>query len=81
MPTQRLPRTRDLGFNWKIKIKLVSKEVLRAMGCEGLPGAWSVDDLTIFIDKTISSSRKQETYWHELYHALADIELRARGGI
>ena len=81
MPSKRIPKTTHLGYGWKVSIHLVSKEVMTAMGCPGIPGAWDVDKMTIFIEKSISSARKQEVYWHELYHALADIEVRARGGI
>jgi len=77
----RVPRTRDLGFGWKVYIKQVGPDIFKAFNCPGLPGIWMVDDKTIYIDKRISYQKKIEVYFHELIHAVADFEVRARGGI
>jgi Zn-dependent peptidase ImmA (M78 family) len=77
----RIPRTKDMGFGWRIFIKQITPESMKAMSSDPLPGLWMVDDMTIYIDKNMSYQRKMETYFHELLHAIADIELRARGGI
>lgn len=75
----RIPKTKDLGFGKKIFIKQVHPDILKAMNCSNLPGCWMVDDMTIYLDKTINYQYKMETYFHELIHAVTDIEVRSRG--
>jgi hypothetical protein len=76
-----VPRTRDLGFGYKIAIKPVSPAMMKAMGCDGWAGAWVADEMTIYLDKSMSLIRKAEAYFHELGHAVSDMQIKVRGGI
>lgn len=79
--TKRLKRSIDFSGGWKVNIKLISRDELTKMNDEYVPGCWDVDTMTVYIDRAISFQRKLETLFHELQHAIPDIELRCRGGI
>jgi hypothetical protein len=54
---------------------------MTAMGCPGWAGAWVSDEMTIYIDQKMSYARKAEAYFHELGHAVSDMQVAIRGGI
>ena len=36
-------------------------------------GAWRADTKTIYLDKALSSVKKNRAYWHEIMHCLVDM--------
>jgi Zn-dependent peptidase ImmA (M78 family) len=71
----------NLGFGYKVTVKVLSPAMMKVMGCDGWAGVWMADDNAIYIDKSMSLARKQEAFFHELGHAVNDMSVRAKGGI
>ena len=40
--------------------------------CEDTDGCWMVDDMTIYVCKSLPARRKRYVYAHELLHAVHD---------
>ena len=76
----RIPRRVRLGLKHVVVVKCVKPSVLYGMleekerpREERSLGAWMVDDMTIYIQSTLSLEEKWRTYLHELLHAIHDI--------
>ena len=71
-PPKRLP----ILDKW-VEVRQVSSEELKDVVADndGALGAWDHDTLTIYLLKTLPSSKKQRTYYHEMLHCLIDLFL------
>lgn len=71
----------DFGFGRKAIIKRVnSAEMIKHYG-EDVAGCWDSKIQTIYINKSLSMQRQIKAYWHELHHALVDLQLDDEGGV
>jgi hypothetical protein len=81
----RLPQAVTLGHGYTVRVAMLTQSEMMEVADEdeiGLTaGCWSVEDLTIFIDGTMSRQRQWATYFHELLHAVHDIAENHRGDI
>lgn len=81
----RLPKRHVLGPGYIVKVVEVAPDVLRHIAGDAeknlSAGVWSSDELTIYIDKSVSRDRKWAAYRHELLHAVHDVDTIIRGGI
>ena len=67
-----IPKFVDLPFGYpRIKVKQRSKSQMESY-CEDTDGCWMVDDMTIYVCKSLPVKRKRYVYAHELLHAVHD---------
>ena len=79
--SKHLPRQICLGLHVTILVKQVPPSMIAGLLHKSAIAVWDYQNLTIWIDKTVSLARKWEAYRHELIHAIIDTDTTERGGI
>lgn len=73
----RIPRSIRLPFGYTVKVAQVTRAEMRTeVECESgdePDASWDVDEMTIYLLRSLPITRKRYVLCHELQHAAADL--------